>query len=194
MIESIYCNLSMSCLHFLKMQCLTCGQMSLCLINVMWLDFDSLAFMRHFFSHSWIFLRLSCKFLDADIGSVCDERISVSKRGHSCISITQACDSCPPYLSTKWLIGCIIWVYIVNITGFQEIGSDVFQSRSSTGQTFSKHMLWAVTVLAIDPLPGHSYVLSLGRSDVYRKYKVGSNKLPTSTSCPCFTKKYLLDK
>jgi hypothetical protein len=46
------------------------GHVSLCAVNVMWVDLDPLASVLHFLNQCWIANRLVCSFCDARAGSV----------------------------------------------------------------------------------------------------------------------------
>jgi hypothetical protein len=48
----------------------TGGQVALLVVNVIWIDLDSLAFILNFFHHVWIASRLFCSFCEAMPGSL----------------------------------------------------------------------------------------------------------------------------
>jgi hypothetical protein len=54
------------------------GHISLRVVNVTWIDLDSLAFILHFLNQSWIASRSVCSFCDAMAGSLSMATTAVS--------------------------------------------------------------------------------------------------------------------
>jgi hypothetical protein len=47
-------------------------------VKIIWTDFVSFAFIRHFFNHNWILFKCSCRMCVAIAGSSCVVRAAVS--------------------------------------------------------------------------------------------------------------------